>query len=45
MSKTVDLQRLVDAAGDAIIGADPEGKIVLWNPAAERIFGFAAREA
>ena len=45
MNKTVDLQRLVDAAGDAIIGADPEGKIVLWNPAAERIFGFAAREA
>jgi PAS domain S-box-containing protein len=45
MSKTVDLQRLVDAAGDAIIGADQEGKIILWNPAAERIFGFAAPEA
>ena len=45
MSKTVDLKLLVEAAGDAIIGADPEGKIVLWNPAAERIFGFAEREA
>jgi PAS domain S-box-containing protein len=45
MSKTVDLQRFVEAAGDAIIAADPEGKIVLWNPAAERIFGFAAQEA
>jgi PAS domain S-box-containing protein len=45
MNKTVDLELLVDAAGDAIIGADPEGKIVLWNPAAERIFGFTAREA
>jgi PAS domain S-box-containing protein len=45
MNKTVDLELLVDAAGDAIIGADPEGKIVLWNPAAERIFGFTGREA
>jgi len=45
MSKTVDLELLVQAAGDAIIGADPEGKIVLWNPAAERVFGFAAPEA
>ena len=45
MNKTIDLELLVDAAGDAIIGADPEGKIVLWNPAAERIFGFTAREA
>ena len=45
MIKAVDLERLVHAAGDAIIVADSEGKIVLWNPAAERIFGFAAREA
>ena len=45
MSKTVDLELLVQAAGDAIIAADPEGKIVLWNPAAERVFGFAAPEA
>jgi len=45
MSKIVDLERLVQAAGDAIIAADPKGKIVLWNPAAERIFGFGADEA
>jgi PAS domain S-box-containing protein len=45
MTKTVDFERLVQAAGDAIIAADPEGRIVLWNPAAERIFGFAAQEA
>ena len=36
---------LVAAAGDAIIVADPEGVIRLWNPAAERIFGFIAEEA
>ena len=45
MSQTVDFELLVQAAGDAIIAADPEGQIVLWNPAAERIFGFAAHEA
>jgi PAS domain S-box-containing protein len=31
--------------GDAVIGADTDGAIVLWNPAAERIFGFTAEEA
>ena len=45
MSGTIDLERLVQAAGDAIIAADPEGRIVSWNPAAERIFGFTAHEA
>lgn len=45
MSNAIDFDRLVQAAGDAIIAADPEGKILSWNPAAERIFGFAAPEA
>jgi PAS domain S-box-containing protein len=45
MSKTIDFERLVQAAGDAIIAADPEGRILSWNPAAERIFGFTAQEA
>ena len=45
MSSTIDFERLVQAAGDAIIAADPEGSIVSWNPAAERIFGFTAQEA
>ena len=45
MSNTIDFERLVQAAGDAIIAADPEGRIVSWNPAAERIFGFTAQEA
>jgi PAS domain S-box-containing protein len=42
---TVDLHALVQAAGDAIIVADVHGRIVLWNPAAERLFGFTAAEA
>ena len=45
METHVDLHALVHAAGDAIIVADVEGLIVLWNPAAERLFGFTAAEA
>ncbi len=41
----VDLAALVAAAGDAIILADTAGTIRLWNPAAERIFGFSPSEA
>jgi PAS domain S-box-containing protein len=45
MNPTLDLQSLVQAAGDAIIAADTDGKIRLWNPAAERMFGFTAEDA
>ena len=38
METQVDLHALVQAAGDAIIAADVEGRIVLWNPAAEQRF-------
>ena len=41
----VDLEALISAAGDAIILADTAGMIRLWNPAAERIFGFSPSEA
>ena len=36
---------LLDAAGDAIVVANPNGSIVFWNRAAERIFGFSRSEA
>lgn len=45
MDRTVDFEALVWAMGDAVIGADTDGAIVLWNPAAERMFGFTAKEA
>jgi PAS domain S-box-containing protein len=45
VSYALDLQSWVRAAGDAIIAAGTDGKIILWNPAAERIFGFTAEEA
>jgi PAS domain S-box-containing protein len=41
----MDFAQLVAAAGDAIVAADPQGKVTFWNPAAERIFGFAREEA
>ncbi len=41
----LDLQQLVAGAGDAIVVGASDGSIILWNRAAERIFGFAADEA
>ncbi|MBY4668789.1 PAS domain-containing hybrid sensor histidine kinase/response regulator, partial [Burkholderia contaminans] len=35
------LQRaVVDASPDAIVGIDTDGRIVSWNPAAQRMFGY-----
>lgn len=45
MQLTVDLQQLVAGAGDGIMVCDGTGAITLWNPAAERIFGFTEAEA
>src|SRR6185437_1572228 len=36
---------LLASSSDAIIATDREGRIVFWNPGAERIFGFAPHEA
>ena len=41
----MNLEHFVNTAADAIIAADAEGKIVLWNAAASRIFGFSSEEA
>jgi PAS domain S-box-containing protein len=41
----VDFQQLVASVGDAVIAADASGAITLWNPAAERMFGYAESEA
>jgi PAS domain S-box-containing protein len=37
--------RLVSGIADAIVYADADGVIRLWNPGASRIFGFAEGEA
>jgi len=35
---------LVQSSGEAIIGNDPDGVIISWNPAAERLCGFREEE-
>ncbi|MFM0342067.1 PAS domain-containing protein [Paraburkholderia fungorum] len=45
MQGAIDFQQLVNAIGDAIIISDAGGSIILWNPAAERMFGFTPGEA
>ncbi|MBC7170907.1 MAG: PAS domain S-box protein [Polyangiaceae bacterium] len=43
--KTMEfLESLVDASVDGIIAADMEGIIILFNPSAERIYGYRAEE-
>ncbi|WP_206239257.1 sensor domain-containing phosphodiesterase [Novosphingobium terrae] len=36
--------KVVDATSDAVLAVDPDGAIVYWNPAAEAMFGHAARD-
>jgi PAS domain S-box-containing protein len=45
MNPKVDCEALVAAIGDAVIASDASGAIVLWNPGAERMFGYSAEEA
>jgi PAS domain S-box-containing protein len=37
--------QIVEGAGDAIVYADRDGVVRLWNRGAERMFGFSAAEA
>ena len=46
----MDLERklgnaLLHSMSDAIIASDGGGRIIFWNPGAERIFGFSRSEA
>lgn len=45
MQSTIDFKQLVEAVGDAIVASDASGAITLWNPAAQRMFGFTEKEA
>ncbi len=45
LTKTKDfLQRVIDSSVDAIISADMKGRVVLFNRAAERIYGTTAKD-
>lgn len=39
------LSSIVESSEDAIVGRTLEGRIVSWNPAAERLYGYSAEEA
>src|SRR5262245_17286549 len=45
MNLQFDPEQFVVLAGDAIIAADTDGFIIVWNPAAERVFGYTESEA
>jgi PAS domain S-box-containing protein len=45
MSAGIDPAALLGAIGDAVVVSDAQGRVILWNPAAERMFGFSAAEA
>ncbi|MGF6777252.1 PAS domain-containing protein [Paraburkholderia sp. GAS334] len=45
MQTAIDYQQLVTAIGDAVVISGADGNITLWNPAAERMFGFTEKEA
>jgi len=38
------LSAIVNSSDDAIVGKTPDGIVVSWNPAAARIYGYAAEE-
>lgn len=45
MDVQIDYRQLLLAIGDGVVVADAGGKIVFWNPGAERIFGFTEADA
>jgi PAS domain S-box-containing protein len=45
MQATVDFKQMVEALGDGVVVCDAAGAIIVWNPAAQRIFGFSESEA
>ena len=45
MNTAIDCKQLVASIGDAVVVADANGVIILWNAGAERMFGHSEAEA
>ena len=45
MQSVVDMKAVIESIGDAVIAADATGAVILWNPAAQRMFGHTEAEA
>ena len=45
MNTEIDCKQLVASIGDAVVVADANGVIILWNAGAERMFGHSETEA
>ena len=45
MKTSVDCQQIIASIGDAVVVSDAGGAIILWNDAAERMFGYTEAEA
>jgi PAS domain S-box-containing protein len=45
MHDDIDMNALVGAMGDAVVVCDAKGHVIVWNPGAERLFGWTAAEA
>lgn len=39
------LQALIDSIKDGVVATDSEGKVIIWNPGAEKLFGYKKKEA
>ena len=44
LSKTRDLAALVQSSFEAIVGLDADQRVILWNPGAESLYGYAEHE-
>jgi len=45
MKPSIDPAALLEALADAVVACDEKGAIVVWNAAAERMFGWSRDEA
>ena len=43
--ETLGIRELFDGVRDGLVVANARGRIILWNPAATSIFGYADHEA